>query len=369
MKKTTLYVLGAGASIGANRYPRDIYFQDHSMPSGPNFFYDLFLIEKPSKPELDFMNSLDMTYTGLNKIIVQAWKLPPDRQFWDKNVWKGVNIEDVFTFFDVGEKIYGKGSPYNKAFKKSKEDLMHFIFLMITMRSVGQRCHFLNKIFLKNLGDQDSIISFNWDTLAETTLEYLQKPHYKNYLSLFKSNKLDEAKLSKKGLLLKLHGSINWMYCTNKHCKKFNKVQIIKGRGDKLITLSLGELDNCKYCGSKMKVNIIPPTSNKIGIHKDSFIHKQWLICREKFRYTSKLVFIGYSFPSTDFYSEWLFRQINFLMIDKDQFVKMEIDVVNPEMLDHKSLTYQRYYNIFRGHKINIFKDLKSYCAHIGKVI
>ena len=105
-----LYILGAGASIGANRFPNDDLFLDKKMPSGKNFFYDVFEIAQPSKGGLDFFNILDMTYEGLNLLIQQVWKLNPDRQAWDKKQWENINIEDVFTFIDVGTKIYRKNS-------------------------------------------------------------------------------------------------------------------------------------------------------------------------------------------------------------------------------------------------------------------
>jgi len=368
MREGNLYILGAGASIGAKRYPENRFGQDKQMPSGNNFFYDVFQLEKSSKSGLDFMNSLDMTYEGLSKIIIQAWKLNPETEFHEKEQWQGINIEDVFTFFDIGEKLYSKNSGYRRAFKQGKDNLTDFIFLMITMRTIGQRCLYLEKLF-SHIKDIDNIISFNWDPIAETTLEFLNKTHYQNYLQLFKDEKIKIKKFSKKGLILKLHGSINWMICNNKNCIKYNRNQLIFGASDnKLSSLSISDFDKCKYCGNRLEVNIIPPSSNKISIHKDSFINKQWLLAREKLKFIKKLIFIGYSFPPTDFYSEWLFRQINFLIDDKNEFINMDIDIVNPDIFDKNSLTYERYHSIFKGHNLHYFKDLKSYvnCNQMG---
>jgi len=72
-------------------------------------------------------------------------------------------------------------------------------------------------------------------------------------------------------------------------------------------------------------------------------------------------VFIGYSFPSTDFYAEWLFRQINFLQHSDGAIPVMDIDIVNPEILVENSTTYSRYFTIFKGHRIKKYKDLREY--------
>ena len=109
-------------------------------------------------------------------------------QTFEKEEWKDVNIEDVFTFLDTGEKLYHKNSNIYKAFKSAKKSLIDYIFIEISMRSLGQRCKYLEGLF-RNISERDSIFSFNWDAIAETTLEYLSLPHYENYLNLCANNK------------------------------------------------------------------------------------------------------------------------------------------------------------------------------------
>lgn len=357
----TLYILGAGASIGAKRFPTKYYEQKRNMPSGQNFFSDIFEQPGASKNGLDFFNIMGELYEGLNQMIQQAWKLDPERQFWDRNEWKNINIEDVFTFIDIGTSLYPRNSHYRKIFELSRESLIDFIFISISMRTLGQRCEYLEKLF-KDIKNDDNIITFNWDTIVDTTLEYLKTEHYNNYLSLFHNNKIHYKKYAKKGLLLKLHGSLNWMICQNKVCDYFKKIQIITSQQDtSLKNLSLSDFKDCPHCGNRMEIFIVPPTSNKIDIFRNNFISKQWLIVREKLRFTKKLVFIGYSFPPTDFYSEWLFRQVNFLIDKNKNFQTFEIDVINPDCITKRSVTYHRYKRIFNRHNVKYYKDLKSY--------
>jgi hypothetical protein len=92
-------------------------------------------------------------------------------------------------------------------------------------------------------------------------------------------------------------------------------------------------------------------------IHKNSFLKNQWLIAREKLLDINELVFIGYSFPPADYYSEWLFRQLNF--IEKRQNIL--ITVVNPEYGRRGSSVTKRYKTIFKDYKIESYKTLKEY--------
>jgi len=364
MNEGILYILGAGASIGAKRIPKTRHNLRSRMPSGLNFFYDCGVFDSPKDPDRDFLNIIAFTYEGLNQIIEKSWRLDSAVQTFEKEEWKGINIEDVFTFLDTGEKLYHKNSNIYKAFKSAKKSLIDYICIEISMRSLGQRCEYLEGLF-KNISERDSIFSFKRDTIAETTLEHLSLPHYENYLNLCVNNKFKISEYSKKCLLLKLHGSINWMICTNGECLMHKKNQLILSKKSRMLKdLELGDFDKCESCGRtfiKNIQNIIPPTSNKISIHQDSYMHRIWLLAREKLRFFKKLVFIGYSFPSTDFYSEWLFRQINFLQYHDGNDAVKDIDIVNPEIFNESSITYSRYHTIFRGHRIRKYRNLREY--------
>jgi hypothetical protein len=115
-------------------------------------------------------------------------------------------------------------------------------------------------------------------------------------------------------------------------------------------------MHKCPECGDgNGEPFIVPPTSQKF-IRRGSFLQKLWLIAREKLPSCRRLIFVGYSFPATDFYSEWLFRQIYF--IDGQQ---PEIIVVNPAIMKKKSQVSQRYERLFRGCKTHRFATLQDF--------
>jgi len=356
-----MYILGAGASIGASREPISGIFQELKMPSGAHFFYDLFVRKPTPNNSSSFLNILGLTYEGLEQFIAHTWKLHPERHRNDADEWWNVNIEDVFTHIDTGIKMYSQKSSYRKTFLNLRNELIDFIFYQLALRSLGQRCLHLQKLFI-DLQDNDNVVSFNWDTIADSTLEYLEKPHVENYKNFIVSNAKPNYKhIHSKPMLLKLHGSLNWMTCKNKSCNKYGINKLIKGKDDKIVEIKISDYQKCESCGSQMQVNIIPPQSEKIDIYLKSLYHKQWLIVLEKLRSTRKLVFIGYSFPKTDYYAEWLFKQLSYLVDKKDNYSIYDIDVVNPEMNDKNSETSKRYYSIFKGHRVNCYNTLSEY--------
>ncbi len=361
-----MYILGAGASIGAKRLPEsDDWLRDRRMPSGDNFFYDILVSDKEyGATGTNFLNLLGATHEGLNLLLHQTYKLDDTRSFYDGSTWKGLNIESVFTHFDIGTKMYPKGSAYQKVFLEAKRSLVRFITLMLTMRSYGQYCGYLERLF-GDLSDLDTVVSFNWDTIADVTLEKHDKAHFKNYVALITGHNRITTYYSAP-VYLKLHGSLNWATCRNDKCKSKKTNTFIRSKKGNIAEITLADYPKCKSCNSVMEINIIPPVSEKIEIHQNSLYNRQWKIARRKLQQSRRLVFIGYSFPSTDCYAEWLFRQINYLveeMRPQPKFTKIEIDVVNPAACKRGSQLKKRYASIFRGHDLKYYKTLEEYVA------
>lgn len=358
-KERKMIVLGAGASIGSKRFPIESSYSQITtrMPSAENFFYDLQKTNKTDNRSAGFLNTLGLMFEGLNNLITRAWNINEDG--YNPTEWKGVNIEDVMTFFEVGEKMYPEGSDYQLAFKKAQQKLLSYMYPLIPLRYRGQHCEYLMQVFF-SIDKYDSIISYNWDTIAENTLAAIKAEQLKNYAKLLRADKILTQQFRNKGLLLKLHGSFNWMVCKNPKCKDYKKIQPpFQTKRYKL--LDMMKLWKCPCCGSdQSEPVIVPPVSNKM-IYKNSFLKSQWLIAAEKLLDVDHLIFIGYSFPSTDYYSEWLFRQINFIEEKPD----LRITVVNPEYGKKYSQVTKRFNTIFRGYKIESFKTLKDYAINV----
>jgi len=354
--KGTMLILGAGASIGAAKFPIENDWRERmaktKMPSGDNFFYDLFFLGKTDRQDKGCLNVLGLSDEGLNDLIVRGWGLDNNLSHFDPDEWRQINIEEVFTFLDIGSRMHPRGTQHQKAFQICRSSLTSWVMSWLSIQSEGFHCEHL-KSLLFSLKATDSIISFNWDTIADFTLQKTKLPIYTGYLDLMTKEPLRVREYHDRPVLLKLHGSLNWMVCPNRECPLFGKVRLaVKGRK---LQRWIGA-QKCPRCGNDHgEPFIVPPTSQKF-IRRGTFLHKLWLIARDKLLKCKRLIFVGYSFPATDFYSEWLFRQIYF--IDGQ---RPEIIIVNPVAMKKKSHVTQRYNRLFRGCEIYRFASLEDF--------
>lgn len=323
------------------------------MPSAENFFFDLFQTNKTENRPAGSLNFLGLTFEGLHDLITRAWDINHDG--YNPEEWKGVNIEEVMTFFETSAKMFPIRSEERKVFQMAQKYLLSFIYPLIPLRCDDQHCEYLTKVFF-GLKKYDSVFSYNWDTIADLTLQKIKAIQLKNYAGLLRDEDVEIENYKDKGLFLKMHGSFNWMMCQNKKCSNFKKV-IPPFQKNRYILTKLRANWKCPNCDSnKVEPFIVPPVSDKM-IHKNTLLRNQWLIAREQLLNTNELVFIGYSFPPTDFYTEWLFRQIYFIA----ERPELKVTVVNPEYGKRNSSVTKRYKSIFRNVEIEGYKTLKDY--------
>lgn len=320
------------------------------MPSGANFFYDLFKHRVTERNRKGSYNFLGLMAEGLNSFIVQTWCLEKNKKHFCPEEWKGLNVEDVFSFLDVGSRMLPRGSRFQKGLKNQKANLYAIITSMLAIRCDGMHDEILQHV-VYSMNPEDSIISFNWDTIVDHTIKYCKSPMFANYAELMNTSRPRVINYAKKPVLLKLHGSLNWYVCENRGCELCGRVRIAI-RSDKL--LRFFERGKCPSCGKEAEPFIVPPTTQKF-ISRDSILNKLWLIALEKLSLCKRLIFIGYSFPKSDFYSEWLFRHVHLL-----ENVP-EIIVVNPDYGKQRGATRSRYDSIFRGCRIVPFSSLEEF--------
>ena len=158
-----IIVLGAGASIGAVRKGCKGVLSDKPMPGAKTFFNDISHMPEREKPH-DYLHFFALTYETTHELVKQAWNIK--QMHFDPEEWKNVDIEELLTFFDIGTKLYTRGTGYHGTFVKAYEYLVDFIQMNILIRSVGQRCTHLEKLF-RRLDENDSVFTFNWDTIAD----------------------------------------------------------------------------------------------------------------------------------------------------------------------------------------------------------
>lgn len=282
-----------------------------------------------------------------------------------------LNLEQVVTFLDLAISKFGElGKSDSSYLEQAQEELMEYIKDTLLHRShwmdkrkQPSECY---KILFQNLRPQDSIITLNYDIIIEDTLQVLWEELSENEKKEFVGKegyiserhplleKLEQILInqplswtrpewiyytsqeSKSGVFLKLHGSINWVYCPNELCRHHFSIFPIP-----VEEYMLQSLPSCRVCGTTTKPAIVLPTMYKAfeRFPKLGFI---WALARKELEEANKIVIIGVSFAESDYYLRWLFksalRKFNknykIEVVNKEEKVKdivREITGVEPE--------------------------------------
>ena len=76
--------------------------------------------------------------------------------------------------------------------------------------------------------DEDSILSFNYDLLVDQEILRTKREHFERFVdAVFDQFTGVDSRLiygASKGLLLKMHGSLNWLQCTNLKCRGHSRI-------------------------------------------------------------------------------------------------------------------------------------------------
>jgi len=280
------------------------------------------------------------------------------------NIRQKLDIEDILTNLEID--IEKTESNDLQIVKDRIIKIILITFFILTKKSDCYKRDVEYFLFFDRLKDNDTIITYNWDLLLDNILDrekiisniknigqvkdgILKKQYLRMLmdLSAYRDLSWDRTsapyeKYNSKGYYLKLHGSIDWLYCPNEDCGLYSKVFPIK----KII----GEY-KCYECSSKMKHLIIPPVLNK-NYSSFPFVKKLWNIALEELQSADELVIWGYRLPPTDFYNRWLLRQ-------KSEKLK-KVSIINPECFNKRKNNKLQRNMIFLEPFLDIFKSNKA---------
>jgi hypothetical protein len=107
------------------------------------------------------------------------------------------------------------------------------------------------------------------------------------------------------GTLLKLHGSLNWLYCRTcfrlelgaSESKRYFKV-LSRLVGPSLEKSYTPDGNPCPTCGTKLRPLLIAPTHLKN--YRNPHVTQVWYEAERALREASRVIFIGYSLPDDD---------------------------------------------------------------------
>ena len=153
--------------------------------------------------------------------------------------------------------------------------------------------------WLHRNGGLPNIVSLNYDTLADNALRATKPGHFPDYGCDITLPSEDEGAESF-GKLFKLHGSLNWLYCSA--CNRLEVVTTETGVHQQAFSAA-GYPCSTKWgdgsqCGARMRHIIITPTHKKR--YGNPHITSVWLGAERALRAAERAILIGYSLPWDD---------------------------------------------------------------------
>ncbi len=308
----TVYFLGAGASAAS----------DFHLPMMKNIFR-----------KEDF--------TGEE---YQNLKLFIDNKFDDQPL-EDLNLEEVVTAIELSLDTFGSLGKHPEPYiYEARTELNKYVANRLEIDTT-KGCTKLEKIITSQMASRssaDSVITLNYDLVIDTLIKKHIPEEAKNKLGrlhdLLGTNLRAiggpvvtyeaESPTSYSqdlniGFYLKLHGSINWLYCPNPNCghhQIFFPNQNMVGKPG----------DFCTLCGMPFVSVIVPPTMYKTfeKFPKMGFL---WSLAYRELNAADRIVIFGVSFAQSDYYLRWLFKKA---ITDRDRENKPTLININ---IDKKS--------------------------------
>ena len=215
-------------------------------------------------------------------------------------------FEEVLTLIDMFlEKRETLSSEYGEEeLLRIRKDLIYSLWRVLEDRledPPGIHKKLVSKVFLERKFDPTNItfLSLNYDRLLDDALLALKEQGvYMDYVIDFRNPEEEwSPPLPGKGVpFLKLHGSLNWLYCPT--C---STVRLTPGESVEKYLLR-GEV--CEKDGSDQQVLLVPPSWHKEYVNP--YFVAIWHRAERELRQVGKVVFIGYSLPESDIQVRYL---------------------------------------------------------------
>jgi NAD-dependent SIR2 family protein deacetylase len=175
----------------------------------------------------------------------------------------------------------------------------------------------------QNLLKDTIFISTNYDLLIDSALiDVLPAPALVDYGVEFvnASEYAHGWERSKKNAvsLFKIHGSLNWLYCSTCNNLKLFDYKVV------LNLINNPKAAACAYCKSIMSPMIVPPT-----FYKDMtqvFLSTIWNKTENTLRDVRHIIFCGYSLPDADMHIKYLLKRAQ---TNRPDFKSLRFTVIN----------------------------------------
>ena len=225
-----------------------------------------------------------------------------------------------------------------------RNDLIYCICTILHERLYTQNIHhqkLVDNLFSNGKNwEYYSFVSLNYDILLDNALIRLAEEERNDYADLdygieFRNEGTDWRRpRAKRVYLLKLHGSLNWLYCPT--C---NTVKITPKEKGVMRIFTHSEV--CENDFSMQKALIVPPTWQKV--YDNPYLVSIWLRAEQILRNAERIFFIGYSMPEADIHIKYLLKKSLFRRCRPHP----KIVIIDKEDHTEYSNEYRRYRRLF----------------------
>lgn len=317
------YVLGAGFSFGSgHQAPRGKFLL--AMPLQNNFFETLFRFNFRSIKAFDEVAQVIRKF--FSPSTYRSRRGPGANRHSDIN---RMSIEEVVTFFEE----MARDRPENEAreFREAETALRRWTIELIDYLSTSSNPYqnrILREFVKEKVLDTDTLITFNWDTLLDQAL-YKRKHWHpawgygKTVGGVFEYPARKKPKSRKKHpVLLKLHGSTNWLACGEDLIisRRFS----CEHRGSDVVMMPPKMLKSEIWGDEPTEVETEPHRGNW-AVHDEKLYPGIWSEAEKHLSRSKRIVFIGYSFPAADFSVFGLIRRA----LAKAKYKYQEVPVIH----------------------------------------
>lgn len=263
-----------------------------------------------------FQHNLELEREGfldlLNTFLVDSFNVPQDLSQRTQEHYPGLPL--LLSLLDVS---IDKKQPMGK--KWGTEELVHvrdaleygiFALLERELRRLSANHYYDLFGMLMDRSIKPQVISFNYDIIADNLMIHLSEdrpfepglPDYGCDIATdFYRNR------PKFGTLLKIHGSLNWLYCPGCHrldlgvseaSSQTIKVLIEAYQENPLEQRYGCHGSPCIECGTYVRPVLITPTQSKD--YRNPHISQIWYQAERLLRNADRVIIIGYSLPEDD---------------------------------------------------------------------
>lgn len=304
---STVYFLGAGASKASEfKLPTmKGFFDEHHFSAGEYGHlakYVRQLFPGVPFPELNLehvITHLELSLTGFASL----WELPrPEvtlaREEFDKYVTKRLGCVDRPCSKHVG------------AFRRLKDvdSILTLNYDLVTDRSL----HAVE-------GEDSQARTAKYDSRLWISRHVLEPDPFKTWDGAVPSVPVKHER----GYYLKLHGSLDWLYCPNAACARHQAFF-----ANPLAPSEGGRHESalpCNVCGAGLVPVIIPPAMGK-SFERFPKMGLVWNLAYRKLRAAERWILIGMSLPPSDYYLAWLLRQARLDRADLPALTVVNLD-------------------------------------------